>query len=81
MADLLEQRAQGVSRKKLLQKPRDAQSSALCPDCDIFIVTLCSLRKDHVSAYGEISNLTPSIDKIAKEGAVFTKTSMHLVLL
>ena len=55
-------------------KSKDAQSTALCPNCDIFIVTLCSLRKDHVSAYGEISNLTPSIDKIAKEGAVFTKT-------
>ena len=31
------------------------------------------MKKDHVST-GEISNLTPSIDKIAKEGAVFTKT-------
>ena len=31
-------------------------------------------KRIYVSAYGEISNLTPSIDKIAKEGAVFTKT-------
>jgi len=64
----------GVFTKEAPSKSKDAQSTALCPNCDIFIVTLCSLRKDHVSAYGEISNLTPSIDKIAKEGAVFTKT-------
>ena len=46
----------------------------LCVQIGYFHCHTCSLRKDHVSAYGEISNLTPSIDKIAKEGAVFTKT-------
>ena len=35
----------GVFTKEAPSKSKDAQSSALCPNCDIFIVTLCSLRK------------------------------------
>ena len=64
----------GIFTKEAPVKSKDLQNAALCPNCDIFIVTLCSLRQDHVSAYGVQTALTPSIDKIAKEGAIFTKT-------
>ena len=29
-----------------------ASKAALCPDCDIVVITMCSMRRDHVSAYG-----------------------------
>jgi arylsulfatase A-like enzyme len=34
-------------------------------------VTVCSLRRDHVSAYGEHPGLTPTLDSLAARGARF----------
>lgn len=52
----------------------DAPSSeALCPGCDVVVITICSLRRDHVSAYGEVDSLTPNIDRIAAEGVRFDR--------
>ena len=52
---------------------RSAGSSAHCEDCDIFLVTMCSLRKDHVGAYGNPKIDTPAMDRLAREGIRFTR--------
>ncbi len=44
---------------------------ARCAGCDILLVTVCSLRKDHVGAYGVLPDLTPSADRFAADGFRF----------
>jgi len=48
-----------------------AQAGVVCPGCDIVLITVCSLRKDFVSRYGDHPGLTPSIDRIAEGGFTF----------
>ena len=47
------------------------EGAAACPGCDVLLLSICSLRRDHVSAYGEHPGLTPTIDRLAAEGARF----------
>ena len=52
----------------------DATESATgsqCSGCDVVLVTVCSLRKDHVGVYGEIDVETPHMDRVAREGMRF----------
>lgn len=45
------------------------------PDCDIVVITTCSMPRDHVSAYGLASSkldgnaLTPALDALTAGGA------------
>lgn len=48
-------------------------AAAACPGCDILLVTVCSLRRDHVGAYGEKPGLTPALDALAKGGYTFSR--------
>ena len=48
----------------------DAETAA-CAGCDVVLITVCSLRKDHVGAYGAHPELTPAIDRIAARGVVY----------
>lgn len=50
-----------------------AAADAACPGCDIVLITVCSLRQDHVGAYGVHPGLTPRIDTLAGGGARFTR--------
>lgn len=50
-----------------------ASATALCSGCDLVIITVCSLRRDHVGIYGEHPGLTPAIDSIAKDGFYFSR--------
>ncbi len=43
-----------------------------CQECNIIFVSFDTLRADHVSAYGYNKNTTPSIDKFAENGFLFT---------
>lgn len=49
------------------------QPTALCPGCDIVLISVCSLRSDHLGAYGDDRKLTPTIDKLAKESVRFSR--------
>lgn len=49
------------------------RDGVVCPGCDIVVITVCSLRQDFVSAYGEHPGLTPSIDRIGSGGFVFER--------
>ncbi|HCH62955.1 MAG: hypothetical protein CL927_17410 [Deltaproteobacteria bacterium] len=62
-----------------LTRPAPADTTApateniQCPGCDIVLITVCSLRKDFVSLYGEHPGLTPHIDRIANGGIHFDR--------
>jgi arylsulfatase A-like enzyme len=49
----------------------ETRNEAICPGCDVLLITLCSLRRDHVGAYGNGLGLTPHLDALAKQGIRF----------
>ncbi len=42
-----------------------------CNSCNVLIITMDSLRADHVGSYGYSRNTTPNIDKLAEKGVLF----------
>ena len=44
---------------------------APCAGCDVVWITVDSLRVDRVGAYSASSNLTPSVDALARRGTTF----------
>ena len=46
-------------------------------DFDVVLVTIDTLRADHVGAYGYRRPTTPSLDKVAADGAVFVNAWAH----
>ncbi len=48
-----------------------AQTGASCSGCDVILVSVCSLRRDHLGAYGSDQGLTPTIDALAETSARF----------
>jgi choline-sulfatase len=50
-----------------------AASSAPPPPPDIFLITIDTLRADHVHCYGYTNGSTPALDALAKDGLRFTQ--------
>ena len=46
---------------------------AKAPPPDIFLVTIDTLRADHVHCYGYVNGSTPALDELAKDGVRFTQ--------
>lgn len=44
----------------------------ICKDCNVILLSVDSLRADHMSAYGYERQTTPNFDKLAEKGAIFT---------
>lgn len=44
-----------------------------CKNCNVIVVGVDTLRADHMSAIGYNRNTTPTLDAIAKEGALFSQ--------
>ncbi|TFH25112.1 MAG: hypothetical protein E4H03_01745 [Myxococcales bacterium] len=42
-----------------------------CPDCNVVLISMDTLRADHVSAYGYERSTTPNIDALAERGVLF----------
>jgi len=64
-------------------------ANALCPSCDVVLISVCSLRSDHLGIYGDTRNLTPHIDALGERsfqfqnayaGANFTLGSLTTIL-
>ena len=58
------------------EKPSDTSfvsEAAVCAGCDVVLITVCSLRKDHLGVYGHPGNPSPAIDGIAKAGVRFER--------
>ena len=47
---------------------------------NVLLVTIDTLRADHVGAYGSSGALTPAIDSLAKDGLRFERTYAHVPL-
>jgi len=48
------------------------REDAVCPGCDVVVITMCSVRRDHLGAYGgEVA--TPNLDKLADGAFRFDK--------
>jgi arylsulfatase A-like enzyme len=43
-----------------------------CPDCNLLLITIDTLRADHLSCYGYNRKTTPNIDRLAENSIVFT---------
>ena len=63
----------GVFTQETPDKKSDPQKNALCPSCNVVLVTFCSLRKDHVSLYDSQFQITPELEKIGKKGQYFSQ--------
>lgn len=46
------------------------QTGSICSDCDVVLVTMCSVRRDHVDVY-QNRGLTPNLNRIANGGYRF----------
>ena len=46
---------------------------AKAPPPDIFLITIDTLRADHVHCYGYANGSTPALDALAKDGLRFTQ--------
>lgn len=43
-------------------------ASARCAGCDVIVITMCSLRRDHVGVYSSEASLTPALDALVAGG-------------
>jgi arylsulfatase A-like enzyme/tetratricopeptide (TPR) repeat protein len=65
----------------LLVRPRAASPAAgALRGYNVLLVTIDTLRADRVGAYGSTSGLTPSIDRLAREGVRFASARAHVPL-
>jgi arylsulfatase A-like enzyme len=56
------------------QSAADASAlDALCPGCNVVLVSFDTLRADHMSAYGYERATTPNLEKLAARSLVFDK--------
>ncbi len=55
-----------ISLSKCVQKQ-------VCTDCNLILISVDSLRTDHVGAYGYKRNTTPNFDRLAHKSALFTQ--------
>jgi len=45
-----------------------------CKDCNVILISIDTLRADHLGVYGYTKNTTPNIDRFAKDSSVFLNT-------
>ena len=61
-------------------KPTQPIASGALRGANVLLVTIDTLRADHVGAYGSTRGLTPTIDRLAAEGLRFETTYAHAPL-
>ncbi|MBU1201544.1 MAG: sulfatase-like hydrolase/transferase [Nanoarchaeota archaeon] len=44
-----------------------------CKDCNVVLISIDTLRADHLGAYGHYRNTSPNVDLLAAEGLLFEK--------
>ena len=48
-----------------------AEETYICPDCNIILISIDTLRADHLGSYGYPKNTSPEIDRFASESILF----------
>ncbi len=56
----------GVYTQEGPEGTSDTDVEAICPGCDVVLITVCSLRKDYLGAFGYPSDISPSVDEMAE---------------
>ncbi|MDO8269560.1 MAG: sulfatase [Candidatus Levybacteria bacterium] len=56
----------------LFYQYRQNSDDPTCRDCNLILISVDTLRPDHMGVYGYDKNTTPNIDKWAKNATVFT---------
>jgi hypothetical protein len=69
----------GVMRDRHV-KATEAIASGALRGANVLLVTIDTLRADHVGAYGSTAGVTPTIDRLAAEGLRFATTYAHVPL-
>lgn len=49
----------------------NAANNITCPNCNVVLISVDSLRADHIGAFGYKRNTTPNLDKLVKRGFLF----------
>ena len=49
-----------------------------CPECNIVLFTIDTVRADHVSSYGYFQETTPNMDRLASQGLLFEEAYIQI---
>ena len=58
----------------LMENPltkNEFEQKLTCPDCNVILISIDTLRSDHLGVYGYERNTSPNIDEFAKNAIVF----------
>jgi len=50
---------------------KSGQDKLTCENCNVILVSIDTLRADHLGCYGYLKNTSPNIDKFSKKGILF----------
>jgi choline-sulfatase len=64
----------------LISLPRSATTQNPAPQTPVILISVDTLRADHLSAYGYRKLQTPNIDSYAQQGTIFTEVSSQIPL-
>ena len=48
-----------------------------CPDCNVILISIDTLRADHLGCYGYAADTTPNIDRFSKDAVLFRTAIAH----
>lgn len=61
----------GCQENKRGSESGEVMEPALCPSCNIVLISIDALRADHLSSYGHVRETSPRIDELARESVLF----------
>jgi len=61
----------GCSKDSVPAKTAAVAADALCPGCNVILISMDTVRADHLSAYGYERKTSPYVDRFAADSAVF----------
>ena len=70
--DTSDARETNVSQMNLLNKVPLIDENYRCPDCNVILISIDTLRADHLGVYGYERNTSPNIDKFSMENIRFS---------
>lgn len=53
------------------EAPAPIGDDAMCPGCNVILISMDTVRADHLSTYGYERKTSPSVDRLAKKSVVF----------
>jgi len=59
---------------RALAAKEEAINNLRCPNCNVILIGIDTLRADHLSSYGYYRDTSPNIDKFAENGVLFRNT-------